>query len=111
MPREPLDPQASWFIYLFIHFSIIIYLLSNYFFVYFAGLGEKELEVLAERVENVLAGVLSMFLVCAVLAERVENVLAGSDSEKVSALVHLPCKNAIERRKKVHFLERTRSSI
>ena len=61
------------------------------FFVYFAGLGEKELEVLAERVEN---------------------VLAGSVSEKVSALVHLPCQNAIERRKKnVQFLERTLSSI
>ena len=64
MPREPLEPQG------------IVVVLFITIFILIAGLGEDELEVLAERVEN---------------------VLAGSDSENVSALVHLPYSDAIEK--------------
>ena len=44
MPRGPLGPQG------------IVVVLFITIFILIAGLGEDELEVLAERVENVLAG-------------------------------------------------------
>ena len=91
MPREPLEPQG------------IVVVLFITIFILIAGLGEDELEVLAERVENVLAGLFidNLFIINYVihwlfiyLAER----------EKVSARVRLPYtyKNAIAGTYTVH---------